>query len=153
MFIKNATDSCQSFAACGINVFLKPKGQAGDTIQLDTTAAKKDDIIALLLAKGVIEEIGKTDAVKKIEADAIEKATKEEEAKPEVKVIAANANQENDVVIVKCCANKSNGEPCQKNVKVPRLEYDAAKPYFCGTHKNEDQSDYEKVDGEWVKHK
>ena len=141
--------SFQNFNIDGKHFSLPPYGDPRDTTEISDEYAD-DQVIRYLVNIGSIEIVGQDVAEQKHE-EVVAEQKAVEEAKPEVKVVSANENKENDVRLIKCAATKANGDPCNANVQVPYLEYDETVPYFCGRHKKEVAEDYERVDGKWVK--
>ena len=144
MYVKNNTNFNQQFKAGGHSFTMKP--MATTTM---TQEEYGDHTVQFLLARGVLVVLEEEEGLSNVVAQADEKKAKANERKLEVNKAGEDTTKQ--VMMAQCAATKKNGERCGNNVAVKMGEYSEDVPYFCGTHKKEDASDYEKVDGSWRK--
>lgn len=138
MFIRNTTDSYQSFRLNDSPISMKPHGTT-----MITDEQAKDDVFQLLLSRGVVEKCDMEDAK--------EEPKPEPKPRKQVEVKRQDEQQKDSAVVVKCAATLKNGNPCGGTINVQLAEYDEETPYFCKRHKAEQPRDYEKHEGAWVK--
>ena len=144
MYIRNESLTNQQFKAGNTKFMLRP----GDTVAM-TDEEFGDHTTQVLLRKGTIVAVDDEAGLDAVVAQEEEKQAKAAERKLEVNIAGEDTIKQ--VIMVQCAATKKDGERCTANVSVKTSDYDENTPYFCGHHRIEDASSYEKVEGTWKK--
>ena len=143
MYVKNATNINQQFRAAGGKFIIKP----GETVSM-TDDEIADHSVQLLIARNVLELLDDKVGLDNLVVQAEERQAKADESRLEVN--RAGEDTVKRMMVVRCAAQKENGDSCMANVRVDMGSYDENTPYFCPRHQHENPGDYERVNGAWV---